>query len=493
MLCLRPSLMKVRAHVAHNFFRLQGNCRHCHSAHPLFRSCLVTSCASTSYLTPGHCSWLSQSVGLSSNIVAIHFKSGSPFLARSFLPTSFTDPCLGASTLELYLLRQWPCQCTNNSLPCAAGSSQTNPPGINETIVNPSTGKVYSMPLLQEGQWYNGSIMNPYDVQYMKFHVPYSSAMPCPIITIDFEMKTGTLSVFAASSYIPTLSTYQWARAFVNPSTIAICPSNPNFVFGSYYLLINNQAGRVSNIYSIRYTLQNSPQCTQIPVDYSTVPILPVPNTTAWSTPVWLEDGIMNSFTLAPLPAPRKAHQWYALYAPERCALFNVGLYKDTYADGQILLLGSATNSTPTVTNSSSVQWSSLFPADNKLDLHYCNPDLSANYSILYIGVYVGTAVGSYKIIGTTQRYTPSVPYSSLAFSQSRLDAEFGALPALSCDNGIYTCSYHAFQGCLATGVACCVTFWPVAPEEHPQTYVIASFHSLLDHFYLYLQLLTLW
>lgn len=131
---------------------------------------------------------------------------------------------LDAITQELYITRQWPCPCVNTSIACGADASKINNVQINETILAVN-GTRYPIHVLQPGVWYNTTIMNNYDVEYFKFHVPYVAGS-CPIIVIEKQHSVGSIDVYLSANAIPSEAHSDWLSIFDAPSTIAICPNN---------------------------------------------------------------------------------------------------------------------------------------------------------------------------------------------------------------------------------------------------------------------------
>lgn len=328
------------------------------------------------------------------------------------------------------------------------------------------------MPLVQEGQWFNGSIFTMWDVQFLKFTVPFDPTRPCPILTIELQQHMGTLSTFISTTGIPTVNNFDFSKRFTEEATISICPSHPLFVYGNYYVLISNQGARAANMFSFRYTLQHSPTCPR--ASASTLPAMSYP--ASITPPIWLEDGIMQTLRVPDQLNASNPYAFLAMAAPTRCAFFNIGAYKSRAEATRIRLYGSTLTPNPGLFNFSAIEYFAVHSADNRFDIHLCNPDSSANYVVFYVGAFVPSfpyPTDAIQVVGTLQRYGPNVPFSSFAYAQSRLDTAFGAIPQLSCDKAVYTCSYIAFNNCLRQGVRCCVDFWPTPPEAHPQTYIL--------------------
>ena len=360
---------------------------------------------------------------------------------------------------ELYMVDQWPVGCVNGTtVPCPASASQVGP-FVDETMYYPD-GSVIPISQLSEGVWLNNSIMNTYDSQYLKFNLQYDASRPCPYILIDFQSVVGTMAFYVSTKYIPSPANYIWSHGFYSPQTIAINPAHGDFVYGNYYIQIANQAGRVANIYAIRYRVLNSPTCPALPsVDHSTLP---------YSRGTWLNDGQLVSYQSSPNPA--SLHFFYKLYAPGRCSFFSTGVYKNSGVVGESVLLVSANIPNITAASGASIMWSSaLTPGDDRVSVNYCNPDPSATYNIFYVSLYVGGATGRFDLVATTQEYQANKAVSQFAFSQVRLDLAFGAFPRLTCDNAIHTCTYFAFKGCEVQGIGCCTIFQPITPTAVAQ------------------------
>jgi hypothetical protein len=366
---------------------------------------------------------------------------------------------------EVYMLRQQPCGCFNASIPCGMTPSKIAPT-VDENVIGPD-GSLTQFALLQKDVWYNSSIMNTYDAQYLKFTVTPDVNIQCPIIVVDFQNEVGFLSAFISARFLPSAANYDFVHQFYGHSITTICPTLPNAYYGTYYVYLSNQGGRAANIYGMKFSVIESPTCASSPpaFDFTSLP------SSGTYPQTWLEDGVMVKIDSDPLAPPPGSALYYKLYAEGRCSFFSAGLFKEGYNEGEPYLFASPTNPNPSPTNPQTIKWSSvLVPGDDWIDVHYCNPDPLATYNIFYIGVFVGAGRGGkHQLVATSKRYMPNIPLSSLAFSQYRQDLGLGAAPTLICETAVHQCSFFAFKGCDLADVGCCLFFSQVAPSEHVQ------------------------
>jgi hypothetical protein len=354
---------------------------------------------------------------------------------------------------DLQIMRQSPCQCVNSSLACGSSSSKLAPT-VNENVSGPD-GNLLHFNEMQEGVWFNSSILNTYDSEYAKFTVSYDPSRPCPIIVFEFQQEVGTLSAFLSARFIPTGATADFSHPFQSSSTLVICPTQPQFYYGTYYVYIQNQAGRSTNIYAMRYTIQQSPTClAPSTADVSAIPVQ--------ASSRWLQDGVAHSYTSA------TTNLFYQLYTEGRCTNFSVAVYRTSLQDAFSFLFVSTNVTNPNANAMNLVQWHALFP-DPYVNIQYCNPDPSATFNVFYIGQSFQANVGTYQMVATVQQYQTPVSLSSMAYTQSRLEMSYGISPTLQCDTSEITCTYFPYRGCEFQPIGCCRYFTPVPPEEHVQ------------------------
>jgi hypothetical protein len=328
---------------------------------------------------------------------------------------------------------------------------------VDENIIG-SDGAFVTIDELQEGVWYNSSILNHYDSHYLKFNVPYDSSRPCPILTIEFQQEVGTLSAFISARQIPNNAFYDFTHAFYAYSMLAICPSQPQFYYGMWYVYINNQAGRSTNIYGMRFTLTQSPTCKAPP----TVNVDALPSSVGSR---WIDDGV-----LVPVVSAGVGWAYYNLYSEGRCANFSAAVYRTVFTDGTPSIFVSANNNMkPNDQNLATVDWYAFRLVDVFVNIQYCNPDPSATYNIFYIGIKLQGSLGNHQFVATTNQYQASMPLTSLAYYQSRLELAYSASPSLVCEDAVFSCTFFSFKGCENAGIGCCKYFGPATPEEHAQ------------------------
>ena len=353
-------------------------------------------------------------------------------------------------------MKQSPCACVNATLPCASNSSKVAPTVAEVDVV----GNPLQIDHMFEGQWYNSSILNTVDTKYVKFQVPYDPLRPCPIIQFEFQNQVGTLGAFISARMLPTNGAYDFAHQFYAHSWINICPSQPSFYYGTYYVYIINQTGRSMNMYGMRYTITNSPTCLAPPA----VNVTALPSA---SGSTWLQDGVITP--IAPTGASTPAYQYYQLYVDGRCSNFSTAIYRTASWQASVFMYVSPnTNLVPSELTITSVPWY-IRIIDSYINVQYCNPDPTATYNIYYIGLRTASASGNYQLVATAQQYTPSLPISTLAYSQYRLDMAYTAAPEIKCATAQYSCRYFPYRGCDSQGIGCCLTYTPIPPEEHVQ------------------------
>lgn len=387
----------------------------------------------------------------------------------------FDHPYLPSSTpiTALYLLRQQPCQCVNSTLPCASAASKTAPvvPELN------ADGKPLPFnTVLQENVWYNSSITDAWQSQYVKFDIPASLASRCPIITLEVQTEIGGVSLYVSAQAIPDLGQNDFARSATGASTLVICPTQPNFFYGTYYVNIQSDLYD-TNIFAIRYTIASSPTCM------STTAAAITAHTNYPSSPnsIWLQDGVMS---LVEVRADvRQTYRYFQLYTEGKCADFSVTAHSTAGVDmlaSLYVIANENTQANETSVLTAANSWTVPHISTASLNFRFCNPSDTATSNVFYIGIKFGQSLvlnateaqasRYFQLVATAQQYTPAVPLASFGYLQSKIDLSYGAAPTVTCGTVQSRCQRHAYTFCIADYIGCCDSFFPIPPEEHVQS-----------------------
>ena len=372
----------------------------------------------------------------------------------------------------LYLLRQKPCQCVNATLPCASAASKTAP-----TVAEVDAGgsALSFSATLTEGVWFNSTITDVFVSQYFKFDVPASLASSCPIITVEIQTQIGEIATYVSAQTIPNLGNNDFARPGTGVSNLVICPTQPNFFYGTYYVTMQSQQYDL-NIYAIRYTIAPSPTCLAT----SAASISAHANYPSAPGSTWLQDGIKNEIEV---PANTlQQYEYFQLYTEGQCAFVSAAVHSTVGTDMLSSLYVIANddiraNETSVARVASS--WTIPHVATASINFRYCNPSATATSNIFYIGVKFGQTLKlndsetegsrSFQLVATAQQYTPAVPLTSFGYLQSKIDLSFGAAPTITCGTAQSRCQRYAYELCIADYIGCCDAFFPIPPEEEVQ------------------------
>lgn len=367
---------------------------------------------------------------------------------------------------EIYILSQGSCGCVNATVPCGATAAKVAPAVDTSSIESFGT-----LTVMNEGQWYDSAIYDTYSAQYWAFDVPVALASSCPMIRFEMQIAVGTLSAFISAREIPTSGNYDFTRPFNAHSWMMICPSQPQFYYGRYYVNIANAAGRSTNIFRMRYTIVSSPTCLNRPTlpsaaDQATA-VTNSGNPTYYAASRWMDDGVTKVIA----STSTTGMNFYKMYVPGRCTNMSVSLYRTVSSqDWPFLYLAANTMPIPSENTLAYITAYARMP-EAWLDIIYCNPDPTATFNMFYIGV-LGRTIGNLHLIATTDKYIPPIALSSLYYSQHRQELMYGAAPSLNCPTAQHICRYFGYRGCDAAGISqCCYHLNPAPAEEHVQTY----------------------
>lgn len=361
---------------------------------------------------------------------------------------------------ELYLMSQGSCGCVNSTIACGATAAKVAP----AVDLAPLDGQG-DLNIMQDGVWYDSATYTTYGTQYWAFDVPASLASSCPMIRFELQLAVGTMSAFISARTIPTSSTYDFQRSFNGHSWIMICPTQPQFYYGRYYVNIANAAGRSTNIFRLRYSIINSPTC----LNRNT---LPPPEVAATMPPqaaasTWISDGIVNSFTATNI----NTMKFFKMYAPGRCTNISASFYRTSSSqDWSFLYVGANTNAIPSDASlGNTIAYARMTEA--WINVQYCNPNATQDFNVFYFGILM-RSLNTLHFVATTDQYIPPIALSSLYYTQQRQELMYGATPSLDCPTGQHICRYFGYRGCDAAGLSqCCYHLNPAPAEEHVQTF----------------------
>lgn len=369
-------------------------------------------------------------------------------------------------------MRQQPCQCVNATLPCAAAASKTAP-----TVAEvDARGSALSFSAtLTENVWYNTTITEVYSLQYLKFDIPASLASSCPIVTLEVQTQIGEVAVYVSARSIPNLGDNDFARRGNGASTLVICPTQPNFYYGTQYVTLQSQQYDL-NIFAIRYTITPSPTCLATSAAsisaHATYPSAP--------DSTWLQDGVMTEIQVR--ADTLQTYKYFQLYTEGQCADMSVTAHSTDGTDmlsSLYVIANDVTQANETSVTQVSDSWTVPHVSTSSINFRYCNPLATATSNIFYIGLKFGQTLAlnasesegsrSFQLIATAQQYTPAVPLTSFAYLQSKIDLSYGAAPTVTCGTAQSSCQRYAYELCIADYIGCCDAFFPIPPEDEVQ------------------------
>lgn len=362
-------------------------------------------------------------------------------------------------------------------MPCAADASRLAP-AVSETIDGkpiPFSGT------LQPGVWANMTITSIHESRYLKFYIPPSLSSSCPIITIEIMQEIGQVNAYVSARSIPNFGRHDFIYHASAPSTVVICPTQPYFYYGTYYIHIQSQDWAY-NEFALRYRISSSPQCLT-----PTEETLSAPSTfPSYPGSIWLEDGVAE--TIESYAGAPETYHYFQLYAPGQCSNFSVSAMSTEGTD-MLVTLYVATGTDVLAPNQTSMSQqrgtagaSWLVPSLPRasVNVKYCDPSPNATENIFYIGIKLEertllsesekSLLRSVQVVATTQQYTPNIALSALAYAQLQIDLSYGTAPVLSCPQGSHLCLHYAYPKCYRDPVGCCNAFFPVAPEKTPHS-----------------------
>jgi hypothetical protein len=350
--------------------------------------------------------------------------------------------------VDIYVMRQWACSCADGGHPCPVSLVSAVIPAANETG--------YNMTTLLQDEWHYDIIDTEYGMAYYKFELQADPAMPCPMIHVDKEVETGTLSAFVNIGSIPSAASRLWYSPYFGYSSVTICPMHPSFAYGTYYITLVNQRSSSMNSFRIRFRVQNSPSCL---ASY-TEPFPAPSNHTAW-----LQDGIPH---VSALNYPDL--DFFSFQSRSQCTNLSISINKNQ-ASGDLDLYVSTKNQYPQFNNPASHQWHSTVDGDDRVNIAYCDPDPGATSSVFYIGVRAAVVgLAPYTIVATVQQWAEAYPYTELSYNQARYDLLYGASPFMNCSSGqVFTCGFPTYSLCFNDGFDCCYRFSHITPTKKVQ------------------------
>ena len=330
---------------------------------------------------------------------------------------------------------------------------------------------------LVEGEWFNTSIDEAWQSKYVKFEVPPTLAASCPIITLEIQTQIGEVALYVSAQTVPNLGKNDFARPAVGPSTLVICPTQPNFYYGTYY--VNMQSSDYdTNIFAIRYTITPSPTClaTTAASISAHVTYPSAPNS------IWLQDGIVSNIEV---PANvLSTYRYFQIYTEGQCVDFSASAHSTEGTDmlaSLYIIPNVITQANETSVMKTPTSWTIPHVPTASINFRYCNPDAAATHNIFYIGVKFGqtkvlneTEEGSvrhFQLVATAQQYTPAAPLTSFGYVQSKMDLSYGAAPTVTCGTRQSQCQRYAYTLCIADYIGCCDSYWPIPPEKNLQPY----------------------
>ena len=319
----------------------------------------------------------------------------------------------------------------------------TSTPAANETGYNITT--------LNLGEWSYGAVDTEYGQAHYKFEFKPTAGIPCPMLHIDKETETGTLSAFINVGSIPSAEERQWYAPYFGYSTISICPMHPSYTYGWYYITLVNQRSSAYNSYRLRFRVQNSPECTTPVPAPSNIP----------SSHVYLEDGIAHESALT-----YPDLDYYVFMAKSTCTNLSVSINK-VLPEGDLDLYVSWENPMPQFDDPDSHQWHSTVDGDDRVNIHFCHPD-NVTIPRFYFGVRAAvTGTATYKIVATVQQWADPIPITDLSYMQTRFELSYGAALHLNCSQDqVFTCGFPTYAGCFSDGFQCCYRYTPIVPSD---------------------------
>lgn len=339
-------------------------------------------------------------------------------------------------------MRQWACSCTNATRPCSMNTSATAAPA-NETG--------YDITTLNIDEWSYGVIDTEYGQAYYKFDFTPSPDIPCPMLHIDKETDTGTLSGFINVGSIPSAEDRTWYAPYFGYSTISICPMHPSFTYGRYYITLVNQRSSSFNSFRVRFRVQNSPEC---------IATVPAPSDLP-SGHIYLEDGIPYQSTL-----DYPELDYYVFKAQATCTNLSISVNK-VLPEGDLDLYVSWNNQKPQFDDPDSHVWHSTVDGDDRLNIHFCHPD-GSTIPTFYLGVRAAASgTATYKVVATVQQWDDPLPITDLSYMQTRFEMSYGSALYLNCSQGqVFTCGFPTYAGCFNDGFQCCYRYTPIVPSN---------------------------
>lgn len=351
-------------------------------------------------------------------------------------------PPLPPVSIDLYIMRQWACSCVSTAQPCSMNTT---------AFTGPANETGYDITTLNINEWTEGVTETEYDQAYYKFNFQPTADIPCPMLHIDKETETGTLSAFINIGSIPSANDRTWYAPYFGYSTISICPMHPSFTYGWYYITLVNQRSSAYNSYRLRFRVQNSPSCIAPVATPSNLP----------SGHVYLEDGIPIENTL-----DYPELDYYVFKAQATCTNLSVSINK-ILPEGDLDLYVSWNNPRPQFDDPDSHTWHSTVDGDDRVNIHFCHPD-GTTHPTFYFGVRAAaTGTATYKIVATVLQWADPIPITDLAYFQTRMEMSYGSALYLNCSQGqVFTCGFPTYQGCFNDGFQCCYRYTPIVPSD---------------------------
>lgn len=315
----------------------------------------------------------------------------------------------------------------------------------------PANETGYNITALSIDEWTYGVVDTEYGQAYYKFDFEPSADIPCPMLHIDKETDTGTLSAFINVGSIPSAEDRTWYAPYFGYSSISICPMHPSLTYGRYYITLVNQRSSSYNTFRLRFRVQNSPECIQ-----------PVPAPSGLpSGHIYLEDGIPYESTL-----DYPELDYYVFMAQETCTNLSVSVNK-ILPEGDLDLYVSWNNQKPQFDDPDSHVWHSTVDGDDRLNIHFCHPDGSTKPTF-YFGVRAAASgTATYKIVATVTQWADPIPITDLSYMQTRFEMSYGSALYLNCSQGqVFTCGFPTYAGCFNDGFQCCYRYTPIVPSN---------------------------